>query len=297
MFAVLDEGQVLGEVGGRKGSTILQTIRTAWSGGTLGQGNASAETKRILPAHTYRVALVANFQTAYGTTLLDDAAGGTPQRFWFASAVDSTIPTERPSTPPPNLNWTPPPSRGAHGIEFPCDLSVDPCVTDEIRSANVAVSRGEVAVNELDAHRNLVRLKFAALLALLDDRLTITADDWRLAGVAMNTSDAVRTTIIAHAAHEASKREQAKLTSQVRSAAVLDMDKDARALGKMARAVANHVHTKRCPGGHKRRCLTQATASRDRELVTIGQAIDEAVGLDWIKAEGDAYVAGEVPGS
>jgi hypothetical protein len=297
VFAHLDEGQVLGEVGNRKGSTILQTIRSAWSGFALGQGNASAETKRILPAFAYRVALVANFQTAYGTALLDDAAGGTPQRFLFASAVDPSIPTDYPTSTPPKLRWAPPPPRRLQGIDVPCDLSVDPAVAREIWSAHVAVGQGEACPAELDAHRNYVRLKVAALLALLDDRLTVTADDWRVAEIAMDTSDAVRETIIAHAAHEASERARAKLTSQVQSAAVLEEDQSARGLRNMVGAIARHVHSKACVGGHKRRCLTQAPASRDRKLAPIDDAIDEAVRLGWIIAEGDTYVAGEVPGS
>ncbi|HEX2574927.1 MAG TPA: bifunctional DNA primase/polymerase, partial [Aquihabitans sp.] len=71
VLAVLDEGQVLAEIGGRKGATILQTLRSGWSGTTLGQGNAGVETRRVLTGGKYRLSIVANFQTAHGGVLLD----------------------------------------------------------------------------------------------------------------------------------------------------------------------------------------------------------------------------------
>ena len=51
-------------------------------------------------------------------------------------------------------------------------------------------------IDSLDAHADLLRLKVAALLALLDGRQDVTVEDWALAEMAVDVSTAVRTDVI-----------------------------------------------------------------------------------------------------
>lgn len=284
VLAMLDEGQALAELGNRKGSTLLPTIRSAWSGDRLGQANASEDRRRHLAPGEYRFALVAGFQLEHAVHLIDDAAGGTPQRFaWFA-AHDPTIPDEPPDWPGP-IRWRPP-------LHKPGAMTVDPNVAAHVRGRNLARTRGQLIIDPLDAHRDLGRLKLAGLLALLDARQTITVDDWDLAGTIMDSSDRVRSEIIAAARWRAREAERGAIGTHVRRAAALDDDAEQRALTGMAKAIARHVHRDRCDGC-ARRCVTQATKSTHRKSADIDDAIDEAKRHGWITVDGDTFTAGE----
>src|SRR5690606_22591602 len=69
-FVTLDEGQALKEMGDRSGATLLETLRSMWSGGDVGQANATQERYRHLPAHSYRLALLAGFQPQHAHSLI-----------------------------------------------------------------------------------------------------------------------------------------------------------------------------------------------------------------------------------
>lgn len=285
VLAELDEGQALGELGSRKGSTLMPTIRSAWSGDRLGQANASEDTNRQLAPGAYRFAMLAGFQLEHAVALLDDAAGGTPQRFVFLSATDPTIPEVAPPWP------------GALGYEL-VRHSADPMTLDAnisatIRAASVAVSRGEREVDPLDAHRDLVRLKVAGLLALMASRLHIDAEDWQLAGMVLDTSDRVRSAIQWTARQKARDAEAAGTARHVRRSAEVERSAEDRARDLMAASIARHVHKDGCDGGCRRRCVTQATASKHRQLATVDDAMDEAVGRGWIIRDGDTIARGE----
>ena len=62
VLAIADEGQVVLELGSRNGTTLLPQLRTAWSGHTLGQENAKAETWRRIEQGRYRFAAVLSLQ-------------------------------------------------------------------------------------------------------------------------------------------------------------------------------------------------------------------------------------------
>jgi hypothetical protein len=285
VLAMLDEGQALAELGTRKGSTLLPTIRSAWSGDRLGQANASEDTRRHLPPGAYRFAIVAGFQLEHAVNLIDDAAAGTPQRFaWFA-AHDPTVPDEPPDWPGP-IRWRPP-------IHKPGAMSIDATVAAEIRARNLARTRGQVIIDPLDAHRDLGRLKIAGLLALLAERQTITVDDWTIAGTVMDSSDRVRTEIITAATWRAHEAERGAIGTHVRRAAALDDDAEHRALTGMAKAIGRHVGRGQCDEPCRYRCVSRSTKSAHRKLATIDDAIDEAQRHGWITVNGDTFTAGQ----
>ena len=102
-----DEGEIITALSSRSGSTLLSTYRTIWTGGILGQANASAERKRIVPAGQYAFGIAVGLQPSKAAELLGDVDGGTPQRFAWASAIDPNIPDDSP-TWPGELEWDPP---------------------------------------------------------------------------------------------------------------------------------------------------------------------------------------------
>lgn len=285
LYMYLDEGEALGEMGNRKGATLLPTLRSAWSGATIGNTNASAETRRIVPAHSYRLSLMVGFQAEHAHALLDDAAGGTPQRFVFASAVDPHIPDTAP-TWPGALNMDPPSIFGEQHID------VAAAIATEIRAHNLAATRGEIIVHPLDAHQHLVRLKVAALLGYLDGRNDINPDDWELARMIMTTSRAVREWVIELArqralADELAGHRKAARREEAVSEAVVGgaLKRAARAVGKRATKV--DVMSLGDIG--------RAIASRDKRDISIDDVIEEATRMQWIEpiGTGDGWRLGK----
>jgi hypothetical protein len=284
---MLDEGQALEQIGSRNGSTLLPTIRTAWTGAQLGQANASEERRRKLPAYEYRFALIAGFQVEYAAPLLDDHAGGTPQRFLYLPAHDPTIPDDAPEWPG-EFKWHPP-------VHTAGPMGLFPDVASEIRRRSLAVSRGVITdVDPLDSRRDLVRLKVSGLLAVFAGRTAITGDDWRLAGQILNTSDKVRRSILDAARFRKREGERTKNASAAMRAATLDDDATSRATETMAAALARHVHRGNCKGGCKRRCITQATSGKHRHLVTIDEALSHAISQSWVTVKGELITPGQV---
>lgn len=285
VLATLDEGQALADLGSRKGSTLMPTIRSAWTGDRLGQANASEDRRRDLSPRSYRFALIAGFQTEHAAALLDDAAGGTPQRFVFLPAEDPTMPDDRPDWPGP-LDYRPPTHQAG-------PMKVDPEVDSEIRERLLARVRGQVTIDPLDSHRDLSRLKVAGLLAVLSGRLSIVAEDWALAGEVLDVSDRVRSAIAWTARRRDRAAETAATARATRRAAALDDNAEKRGLYGMARAIARHVHRGTCPAACDRRCVTQATKSAHRKVATIEDALSLAATEGWIQVEGKTFLPGE----
>lgn len=289
----LDEGQALAEMGNRKGSTILPILRTAWSGSDAGQANASVETRRILRGGSYTLGLVSLWQDGAAARLIDDVDGGTPQRFVWVETTDATISaTEIPEWPGP-LQWKPPASIMLGGITSPHLMDVDADVVAEIRHAHAAAQRGEVEVHPLDAHRRLVKLKLAGLLAVLDGRHNIDTDDWWLAERLMAHSDRVRTWIISEADRGRRSVEAAATAKVAAREAVLETAQVQRALLGAAKTI-QRAATRSAPVPLTKRQIHAAIASRHRQLVTTDEALTEATRLRWVTQSGEGeWVVGD----
>lgn len=193
MFSV-PEIDAMAAVTARKGATLMPELRSAWSGELLGFGYADPTKRLPVPAHEYRLCMVAGIQPMRAECLLDDSDGGTPQRFLWMPATDPEAPDVVPTEPRP-MPWSPPTmdaivSVGGNYIKV-CDSA-----RDTITTARTARLRG-TADEALDGHALLCRLKTAAALGLLEGRYEVTEDDWRLAGIVQAKSDAVRSRIAA----------------------------------------------------------------------------------------------------
>lgn len=181
-----DEGETLFTLTTRKGATILQTLRTAWSGGVLGNTNANVETRRKLERNSYRACVVVAFQPSCGSALVADSHGGTPQRFIFASATDIEMPTVAPSNPGV-LGYDP--------TNEPVAIRVNNEILRELDANKVNRARGTVQIDALDTHVDYNRLRVAALFALLDHRRIIELSHWNNATLVLDNSKQVRRTL------------------------------------------------------------------------------------------------------
>jgi hypothetical protein len=208
-FVYVDEGETLIKVGSRNGATIGPAIRTAVTGGTLGQANSRDETTRIITAGSYSLGIV-GFQRSTAQPLLSEATQGTPQRLWWMLADDPTRPREyrqRPDWPGPLkvvLTETLLP-----GVHAPREgvITATPGICEEVWRLDY--SRGEAADDDLNSHEPILRCKVAALLALLDGRAHITTEDWELARVMWTTSCAVRQATVEYGTAQRELAEQA----------------------------------------------------------------------------------------
>jgi hypothetical protein len=206
-----DEGEVLNRMLQRSGATIGETLRRAWSGGTIGQSNGRTETTRIIKSGTYSLGMLIGFQRETAEPMLADSAAGTPQRFLWAWAIDPSIPDDVPPDPGPLMGiwrasngspgegWKPWLAGGATTPEPDLrSVTFAPEIRAELRTLHLGLSRGTLTLAELDAHMPVTLVKVAALLAALEGRRDVTVEDWRLALIVWHTSCGVRDHLVAY---------------------------------------------------------------------------------------------------
>ena len=203
MLFIAAEVDGLAALAGRQGATLSGQLRETFNGGELGFGYAAADKRIILPPHSYRASLVVGVQPGRAGHLLDDEAGGTPQRFLWLPATDADVPRRPQPAPerwvPPGLMWprSPWPSAASNGDEGDgkgIGRREELHVCDEAREdiLDAAYLRAAGIGQPLDGHALLCRLKTAAALAALAGRKLVSANDWDLAGVVMDVSNATR---------------------------------------------------------------------------------------------------------
>jgi hypothetical protein len=300
----IDEGAVLADLGNRQGTTLLPTLRTAYSHGTLGNTNASAERKRIVDGNAYVYGITLGIQPEKAGPLLGDVDAGTPQRFVWVTATDPAAPDNAPEWPG-ELTWAPPPPEILRdrsiirGRQQRHPLSVHPAIRAEIIADRLGIVRGEVDRDAADAHIMLVRLKTAALLALLDRRIDIEVDDWELAGVITAVSRRLRRQMEGTLEVVARLKDQAAEQRHVRRELAVETSKEQKALTSAARSIGNVVrkhaendeHTD--PAGCARRCLHGAMNKKMRDVISTDDAIAEAEHRGFITAQEGRFVPGD----
>jgi hypothetical protein len=264
----LDEGQTLGQMAMRNGSTIMPALRSAWSGATLGQSNARQETTRVIMAGEYATGIVLAFQPGTASAVLQDTDGLAQRALWVAATSADVTADEiaHPGRLPldlfdPMLSETEP-----LALVFPADIRAG------YRQRRADVVAGTAAEDPLDGHGPLVRAKLAALLCLLAGRDSPTHEDWQLGGVLWGTSVQVRAQLmdsaIAQRAQEARDRAEAQAKAALLSAQVLRTDAERhqdRAVQRVAARIANRV-SKAGTDGLTRPAATRNLTSADRKL-------------------------------
>jgi hypothetical protein len=191
----------------RQGATLLPQLRSAWSGERLGFSYADPKKALPLEKHTYRMGLVLGVQPGRAAPLLEDADGGTPQRFLWLPTSDPDAPDELPPTPAPISVHRPRQPAFSNNTGL-VPLTVAQQAVDTIVEARRARLRGDG--NALDGHALLARLKAAAALALLDGRHDVNDDDWHLSGLIMAVSDHTRSGVARYLASVAKQANLAK---------------------------------------------------------------------------------------
>ncbi len=276
-FVYADEGQAVTEMGGRKGATLLPTLRSIWTGGSLGQTNARIETHRVVPALSYVLGLNLSLQGSKASALLDDADGGTPQRFGWACAFDPTVPDieDQPEWPGP-LDWAPPPT--IHNVR----LGIAPEIVREVKLADLARVRGDVVVDALDAHGDLYQLKVAGLLAVLDKRDHVNLEDWALAATVRACSNQVRAGVIATVMADAASKEQEATDRHVRREVAADAAVRSRRVVDCARKIAHRVKDRPGLSPGKHRALMRVW----RDVFDDG--LDVALAEGWVRERTEA---------
>lgn len=282
-FFYADEGEALVRVMERSGATVAPEIRRAWKADTLGQANASADRKRIVPEGSYALGLVLAFQPATIGPLFDDAAGGTPQRFLFASAHSALVADDGTAV------WPGPLRNLVHALPL-ADLQLPLCARQEIRRWRVACRLPGAAPSGLDGHWPLHRAKVAALLAVLDFRGEVSDEDWELSGVVWETTRTVRDGLVAQFAQQRAARARAEDERRIRvraeGAVAESRAVEDQVLSRVCRRVVRLVgdHGELAIGG--RGGLRARIAARDRAL------LDEVI--ETVTARGEVIRDGDV---
>ncbi|MFG3492976.1 hypothetical protein [Streptomyces sp. NPDC047972] len=278
-YFYVDEGQTIAKLSERNGSVLGETLRRAAVGETLGQTNASEERTRYVPAGSYSLGLLVGFQPSTAVPVLADASTGTPQRFLWGWADDPSIP----DTPP---RW---PGELEHGhwqrhASDPVDIRFPERVRSMLWAEKVGRARGEIEVPELDGHAGLIKVKVAALLALLDGRDYATEEDWSLAEVIWAASCGVRDHLVERAQREAAVEKQREQDAKVLQV-VREHEAKAEATVAMERVAALVRKHASVVGGITLGELNRRLASRDRK--GLRKSIDVAEARGWVVIEGD----------
>jgi len=271
---------------GQTGSTLQPELRRAFMGEALGHLYVDP-TKRIeIRAHTYRLSLVVGVQPARAAVLLDDADGGSPQRFlWLPATFEH--PDMRPAEPAP-INWRLP--RFPAGARYVMGLARSAAET--IDAAHLARARG--GGDALDGHLLLTQEKVAAALALLCGEIDVHEWSWQLAEAVMDVSNETRQMIVDTLAAGAARTEEARTKRRVSTELAVEEATAARAFAAAQRQVVNHVLKDAC-GGCKRRCISRAIAGKYRIGLSIDEVLADSVARDYLSVNmtDETYSAGK----
>jgi hypothetical protein len=263
--------------GDRKGATLMPQLRSGWTGEQLGFGYADPNKRIIVEAHQYRLCLVAGIQPGRAACLLDDADGGTPQRFLWMPAVDPGAPDVEPEAPAP-LVWSAP-SVGPF-VSFG-GVKVDVCETarETIKEARRARNRGDA--DALDGHALLCRLKVAAALGILAGRYSVTDEDWTLADVVMRKSAATRAAVQRALAAKVAEANYGKARAEAERAVHVEESLVDAAVKRVCSVVVRRLRKE--DDWTPRGVLSRAVAGRDRQH--LDAALERLVDAGQIESE------------
>ena len=262
------EGEQLLKLGKASESITLSTIRSAWSGETLGTANASKERRRHVPADSYRFAMAVGFQPSFAAELLTGVNAGDPQRFLFSGVTSPNQPDIVPTFP---KQFAP---LWEQTLTGEASLNVHSEITREIETYRIKKQRLEVPVDPLDSHRHLLQLKTAGLFALLhnDD---VTLQWWNAAALMVDVSRGVRDRLAELAVLDRRQRNAERTAEQIESETVKESSRELRSLESMIRSMVQKCRVERVPVS--RTDLHNATASKHRAVVDFDSALATAI--------------------
>jgi hypothetical protein len=180
-----DEVGVFGAQASRTGSTIIETVNTAATGGALG-GQSSKGDGLTLEAGAYRAAIVLNAQPARAGGLVDAhalASGLTARMQWMAATAPELADAARPERDHDAvqvgvMHWT--------GVEYVDALDVMTRQHEHDKRAGLAG-----ALPAEHGHRTTRGAILAIALANMAGRAVLIPEDWDLACLLLAHSDQV----------------------------------------------------------------------------------------------------------
>lgn len=220
---------------GRAGNTIKGAILTAYFAGTIHP--AYRHNKGLLPAGQYQLAWLVGAQPNLAWEVIEDKEVGLPQRLLWAQTRDRHAVEDAPK-PEGELPWNVPADATRPGAER--FIGVPDDIRREVRLARLEAVKSDE--EDLSGHRMLTRLRVAAILALIEGRYTINAEDWHLSDLIVAHSDACIEMVLAERARRTA--EAHKATGQAKAAAALaGAEYTAEVVTeKAAQVIARYVH-------------------------------------------------------
>lgn len=207
----------------RKGATLVPELLGAFMGEPLGFANAGAESRVMLPSHSYRLCLSVGVQPENGSILLDGHASGTPQRFlWFPvrpgvarrrrQEDDPVVPTL--TVDLPDFGVYPIGTLSTSGDPFTVAenddggivqaphvvLDVDWSIAQRIIDADAAKDLdplGRTPGDPMAGHRLFMQEKLAAVIGFLHGEARVTEENWQRAERVLAVSSAMTTASLA----------------------------------------------------------------------------------------------------
>jgi hypothetical protein len=262
-----DEGEQMLKLGKGDSSILLSILRSAWSGGALGQTNATKELSRNVAANACRFALTIGLQPSFASELLTGVHAGDPQRYLFAHVQHPEQPSVLPRFPQPLA-----PLYQPAGTEL--ELQVDPEVTRLIVDYRVKKQRGEVNDDPLDSHRHLLTLKTAGLLSLLhnDD---ISIHWWNMASQVVEVSRNVRQWVIDYALQDGQSTITRKAETEASYRIQVDSIRELEVMDSMLKSMQNYITRIGSPVNASG--LANACASKHKNIIPAHDAITEGL--------------------
>jgi len=251
----------------RQGATIMAELRKALRGEMLGQENATTETRRHVPAGAYRLVAMVGVQPEHSHALLnpDEVSAGTPQRFLWASATDSSIPREPVPDPGP-LDWTLP--------ALPDQIDYPERIKAQVRESHWLRAQGNIGSER--GHLTLTALKVATALALLHGETEITEQWWEIASALTDRSMEVQRECYAALAAAAARENESRGKAQAQVDAARDEHSLEIAYNRIQRRVMRAVEEK---GYASVSQIKRRLKNDDRELLddVLGQLAEEGL--------------------
>lgn len=287
----VDEGEALTKLmHERSGATLGPHLRTAWSGGTLSQANASEDRYRFVPSGTYTMGVIIGYQPETAVAMLSDVGPGTPQRFLWFGAQDTEMPPPEETFEFPESITLPAEERRTGIIQFPSELRL------WFRRQIYNKHHNTVQLDPMDSHEPLMRAKMSALLCYLDGRMLVNRDDWMLAGMIWAVSCAIRNRLIRHRDVQAQRLEEEKRAARLTEATEIevmrvtvtaDMERVARRIWRLAKKADDEFSP-------VKRYKMREGFGRDKKL--FDAALTHAIAVGWVVCD-ESVDECVVPGS
>lgn len=287
----VSEGLIFSDLAERGGTTHVTRLCDAWSGAPLSTANATQDTFRHIDEDQYRLTLMMGIQADQAHRLItDDATSqGFVGRLLFAWAEEPRV-SPRPAPPDLFVLQPPPeiaiPATAEHPKWYqPTYLTYPQAIITEIQEASDRRVGKSVPVEE--HHHDLMRCKVAGIVALMDGRLTVSADDWAIATTLVDCSRAVRLHLRAIRRWTESDRRHHKAEQAGEFKYVAAKAVERRAVTDYKSKVLTRLRTEGPLPYGTDDGLGKMTSSKRRWMIE--QAVNELVAEGSIRKHGDRY--------